>query len=150
MVETRSLVNKGTTSDTFAKHFASHFDNGNGKDGEKGKRKKGQVNIAQIRKLMKVSILWQGRPISNMKTFGKLNCTLCMSERLEILKAKRLDKILNSNKMINSSNEIYGACRHKPKFHRFSCSQTSSTDEGLKSPKRGAKKSLFNSPFNSP
>ena len=150
MAETRSLVNKGATSDTFAKHFASHFDNGNGKDGEKGKRKKGQVNIAQIRKLMKVSILWQGRPISNMKTFGKLNCTLCMSERLEILKARRLDKILNTKKMINSSNEIYGACRHKPKFHRFTCSQTSSTDEGLKSPERGAKKFSFSSPFNSP
>ena len=99
---------------------------------------------------MKMSILWQGKPISNMKTFGKLNCTLCMSERMELIKARNLDKMMKNNKMINSSTEIYGASRHKPKFHRFKCSQTSSTDEGLKSPERGAKKSSFSSPFNSP
>ena len=94
LVETRSLINNGTTSDTFAKHFASHF----GEKSKGGRRKKGQVSIAQIRKLMKVSILWQSRPISNMKTFGKLNCTLCMNERLEILKAKGMDKILKTKK----------------------------------------------------
>ena len=84
-----------------------------------------------------------------MKTFGKLNCTLCMNERLEILKAKGMDKFLKNKKMINSSNEIYGACRHKPKFHRYALSTPSSTDEGLTSPKRSSKKLLFDSPFNS-
>ena len=65
--ETRNLVNNGATADSFAKHFASHFCEEEGK----GKKKKSQVSITQIRKLMKVSILWQGKAISNMKTFGK-------------------------------------------------------------------------------
>ena len=34
-----------------------------------------------------------GKPISNMKTFGKLNCTLCMNEWLVILKAKKWTQI---------------------------------------------------------
>ena len=97
---------------------------------------------------MKVSILWQGKPISNMKTFGKLNCTLCMRERMELLKAKNLDKMRKNKYLINSSTEVYGACRHKPKFHRFAISKTSSTDEGLTlSPKRSANGSSLDSPF---
>ena len=36
LVETRTLVNKGASSDTFAKHFASYF----GKYDEKGKKDK--------------------------------------------------------------------------------------------------------------
>ena len=30
---------------------------------------------------------------------------------------------------INNNSELYGSCRHKPKFHRFNC--LSSADEGL-------------------
>ena len=84
-----------------------------------------------------------------MKTFGKLNCTLCMNERMELIKAKNLEKMMKNKKMINSCTEIYGACRHKPKFHRYAISKTSSTDEGLTSPERSAKESLFDSPFHS-
>ena len=86
--ETKNLATKGLTSDTFAKHFASHFTD------EENDKKKSKVSISQIRNLMKVSILWQGKPISNMKTFGKLNCILCMKERLAIFKAKNLIKLL--------------------------------------------------------
>ena len=86
---------------------------------------------------MKVSILWQGKPISSMKTFRKLNCNLCMNERLQILNASRADKLLKTKKLINSSTEIYGVCRHKPKFHRYALSQRSRTDEGRTSPERG-------------
>ena len=118
--ETRSLINNGATADSFARHFASHFCED---DGEKKSKKKSQVSITQIRKLMKVSILWQGKAISNMKTFGKLNCTLCMRERMELLKAKNLDKMSKIKNLINSSTEVYGACRHKPKFHRFAIFQ---------------------------
>ena len=82
--DTRSLINNGIILDTFAKHFASHFKTNEDK---KNKNKKDLVSIGQIRKLAKVSILWQGKPISNMKTFGKLNCSLCMKERLSKIKA---------------------------------------------------------------
>ena len=105
-------MNKGTLSDLFAKHFASHF-----KSGE-------MINVNQVRKLTKTRVLWQGNPISGMKT----NCNLCMKERVEILKALRMDKLQNTKNVINSSNELYGGCRHKCKFHRHRLCNSSSTD----------------------
>ena len=111
--DTRRLIDNGIVSDTFAKHFASHFKTNE----EKGKRKKKDlVSIGQIRKLAKVSILWQGKPISNVKTFGKLNCSLCMKERLSIIKALKVGKNLNIRNVIKSNNEIYGAWAIKRNF----------------------------------
>ena len=123
-VETRNLVNNGTISDSFARNFASHLKCAKGS-------KYDQIRSNDVRKITKVSILWQGNPISCMKNFGKVNCKLCMMERLEILRAVRNDKLNNGEKLINSSHEIYGACRHKSKFHRYRIIYNSSTDEGL-------------------
>ena len=81
--ETRNSVNKGIISDSFAKHFSKHFKND-------GLDKSGQISSKDVREITRVSILWQGNPISSMKTFGRVNCNLCMMERLEILKAERL------------------------------------------------------------
>ena len=126
--ETRNQINKGLVSDSFAKHFASHF---------KTVSKNSQISSGDIRKITKVSILWQGNPISSMKTFGKINCNLCMMERMEILKAKKLDELNGEHKLINSSKELYGACRHKTKFHRYrSFKKPISTDEGCINPER--------------
>ena len=36
--------------------------------------------------------------------------------------------------LINSASELYGACRHRPSFHRYSITQPTSTDEGHTSP----------------
>ena len=56
---------------------------------------------------------------------------------MEILKAKRLDKLNEENKLINTSKELYGACRHKTKFHRYRFfKKPISTDEGCTSPER--------------
>ena len=55
---------------------------------------------------------------------------------MEILRAARNDKLNNEEKLINSSHEIYGACRHKSKFHRYRIFFNSSTDEGPSSPER--------------
>jgi hypothetical protein len=67
-----------------------------------------------------------------MKSFGKLNCSLCMQERIEILHTIHQEEW----KIINHSNEIYGACRHKTRFHRFLKEHTNvkytSTDDGIK------------------
>ena len=38
-----------------------------------------------------------------------------MKERLKILEISKE----NPNLIINSNSEFYGACRHKPKFHRY-------------------------------
>ena len=57
-----------------------------------------------------------------------------MNERLQILKAS---KSIDRDKLINSSHEIYGACRHKSKFHRYRFYDSTSTDEGpILSPER--------------
>ena len=126
--ETRNQINKGLVWDSFAKHFASHF---------KTVSKNSQVSSRDIREITRVNILWQGNPISSMKTFGKINCNLCMMERLEIIKAMREDKLKDEKMLINSSNEFYGACRHKTKFHRYRTFKKSiSTDEEAESPER--------------
>jgi hypothetical protein len=82
--------------------------------------------------MMKVKIIWQGNAISCMKLFGKLNCSLCMRERIEILHTIRQEEW----KIINNCNEIYGACWHKTRFLRFLKEHTNmkdtSTDEGNK------------------
>ena len=129
--ETRNLVNKGGASDSFAKHFATHFDKC---DGINKRPKETQINANHVRRLGKIDILWQGKAISCMKTFGKLNCSLCMNERLQILKAQKSEKSTKTKKLINSSSELCGACRHKSKFHRYRFCDSPSTDEGLSSP----------------
>ena len=104
--ETKDLANNNKQSDSFAKHFASHF-----KDKE--------IARGDVRKITSVDILWQGKPISCVKTFKKLNCSLCTRERLEIYQAMKKEKENNTNLLINSLNELYGACRHNPRFHRY-------------------------------
>lgn len=71
----KDFINKSKVSDSFAKHFASYFTAGV------------KITVGNIRPLVKTEILWQGNIISCMKTFGKLECCLCMQERLEIYKA---------------------------------------------------------------
>jgi hypothetical protein len=79
-------------------------------------------------------VLWKGKPLSCVKTFGTKMCKLCAKERLAILKLCRKTK-----RAINVCNEIYGACRHKPRFHRFDNQLTSpvSTDESAKDERVG-------------
>ena len=79
-----------------------------------------------------MDILWKGNPISCSKSFGKLNCLLCMKERLLILKTPGDNA---EKRLINSNNELYGACRHKSKFHRYTTTN-SNTDEGI-NPEKG-------------
>ena len=98
-----SLVNNNKTSDSFAKHFATHFNNQTTK-----------LSAGEARIHVKVSIMWQGKPIACNKSFGKLNCSLYVKERLDILKLYNHDPAA----IINSSTEFYGAYRHKHRFHK--------------------------------
>ena len=87
----------GERSTSHAKHFARLF-----------------VNFPKVtpklhRNSVTHSVIWQGNPISAVKTFGTNHCMLCNRERLEILKMARFKPHL----LINSCNGIYGACRHK-------------------------------------
>jgi hypothetical protein len=118
--DVKKLITKGIKSDSFTSHFANHC-----------KRETKPTND-DLRRMMKVKIIWQGNTISCMKSFGKLYCSLCMHKRIEILCMIHQEEW----KIINNCNEIYGACQHKTRFHRFLKEHTNvkhtSTDEGNK------------------
>ena len=92
---------------------------------------------------VQVSTLWQGKSISCNKSVGKLNCSLCMKEGLEILKISRNDPAI----IINNYSEFYGACRHKPRFYRYLMNCTPhSTDDKRSRSERVDTSDLINSP----
>ena len=68
----------------------------------------------EVKDKMKVELMWQGEAISCMKTFKKVCCKLCMMERVFILKAEKED----AANLINVNEELFGACKHNPHFHR--------------------------------
>ena len=73
-----------------------------------------------LRGNLSCSILWTGNPISCMKSFGTHGCQLCMKVRVEITKRW----LKSPNSLVNSCSEIYGACRHKSRFHWFTVDGT--------------------------
>ncbi len=109
--DVRVLAKTGTKSDSYARHFAEQLQNFE------------DISNQLQRNTITCSVIWKGNPLSAVKTFGTPHCTLCARERIEILKLSRYKPHL----LINSCNEIYGACRHKPKFHRYATAQ--GTDE---------------------
>ena len=94
-------VQHDKNSVTFAAHFAQHFNQ--------------KPTPQKCREIMKFEILSKVNPIKLMKTWSKSSCTLCMKERLEIVSHSQR----RYGKLINACSEIYGACCHNPRFHRF-------------------------------
>ena len=87
--------------DSFAAHFAKHFTQ--------------KPSPQECRKIMSFDILSTVNPIGSMKTWGKSSCTLCMKERIEIIDNSRR----KYSQINNACSEVYGSCRHIPRFHRF-------------------------------
>ena len=102
-VDAKKLHEKGLSSSSYARHFAYHL------------QRFPIINPALQRSISTYSFLWQGKPLSTVKTFATPTCILCNKERLEIFKLSRTKPHL----MMNSCNELFGACRHKPHFHRY-------------------------------
>lgn len=119
--DTKDLVCKGKRSDSFAYYFSKLVP-------PDTPRKEVNQHVK-----LKIDILWKGNPLAVVKTFGTNCCKLCAKERLEILKLTRRYPDL----AINKCSEIYGSCRHKPKFHRFNQEQNASTDESGKDERVG-------------
>ena len=116
---------KVASTDAFARHFADHI-------GEDETPSRGL-----IRPMFTNEILWQGDPVSCTKSFGTLNCTLCMQEKLAILKATKARHPDSGEPLLmNSKQEIYGGCPHRTRFHVWQstpcspCGDTR-TDDGL-------------------
>jgi hypothetical protein len=116
--DVKNLITRNHRSDSFAAHFGKIIPSNT----EKSK-------IRQHVKI-KVDILWKGLPLSCVKTFGTKTCKLCAKERYAILTQLFKDP----NGTINKCPEVYGACRHKPRFHRFETTKNvaASADEAEK------------------
>jgi len=112
--EVQKLVKLSEKLDSYAKHFATQFHDTN----------PSPVNQHEG---ITCSIIWQGNPISAVKPFATKNCVMCAKERIAVLKQSRS----NPQLLINSNNTIYGACGHRPCFHRCVKQTTPSTDESI-------------------
>ena len=66
-------------------------------------QKDGYRSNKDIREMVKVSILWYGDQISCHKSFGKLNCKLCMKERVLILDEMRKSKKSGKSSLSNTT-----------------------------------------------
>ena len=95
------LIKNGKKSDSFAAHFVQHFNT--------------NTSCTDLRKCMMFKVIKQIKPIGAMEKFTKINCNLCMQERLTILK-NLCDKRVT---VMKKNSGIYGACWHKTTFHRF-------------------------------
>jgi len=99
--EVQKLVKRGEKSDACPKHFATQFHDTN----PSPVNQRGRITC---------SIIWQGNPISVIKTFATKNCALCAKKRIAILK----QSTSNQQLLINSNSKVHGVCRHRPHFHR--------------------------------
>jgi len=112
--EVQKLVKLGEKLDPYTKHFATQFYDTN----PSPVNQHGGITC---------SIIWQDNPISVVKTFATKNCDMCAKERIAILKQSRS----NPHLLINSNNEIYGACGHRQRFHRYVKQTTPSNDGSI-------------------
>ena len=105
--EAIAQLKEGSRSDSFAKHYSKQMTNFK------------KFENTAIHKLLRNSytskVLWQGNSISTVKTFGTSHCVLCNQERLHIFYRFKKDP----GKLINFCNQIFGACKHKTRFHRY-------------------------------
>jgi len=82
------------------------------------------------REMQTFDVVWQGDPLSVVKSFGTRECQLCSREKINVAKWSRKDPEM----LINTCSEICGRCRHKLRFHR--CREEvedTSTDELMES-----------------
>jgi len=112
--EVQKLVKLGEKSDLHAKHFATQSHDAN-------------PSSVNQRGRMACNIIWQGNPIIAVKTVATKNCALHVKERIAILKQSRC----NPQLLVNSNNEICGACGHGPCFHRCAKHTSRIIDESM-------------------
>jgi len=112
--EVQKLVKLGKKSDPCSKCFATQFHDANPPPvNQKGG--------------MTCSVIWQGNPISAVKTFATKNCALCAKERIAIVKQSRS----NLQLLLNSNNKICDTCRHRPRLHMHVKQTSPDADESI-------------------
>ena len=113
--EVSKLVKLGEKSDSHAKHFATQFNDTN-------------LSPVNQRGGMTCNIIWQRNPINVVKTFTCKNCAMCAKERIAILNNPDPTHNFLSTLLWH---QIYGACRHRPRFHVCAKQTTPNTDESI-------------------
>ena len=108
----QKMITKNLQSDSLAAHFSSIL--------PKNKKPSRQ----ELRTLMSFKVLHHSNPISAMKTIRTDQLKLCTDEKIRILKNSKK----SGTNLINKCSEVYSACRHQTKFHRFP-SYNNGTDE---------------------
>ena len=103
------LLKNGQKPDSFAAHSEQHFN--------------ATTSHTYLRTCTEIKLLKQLNLVGEMKKITKLNCNLCMEERLMMLKNLPEKQVMVMNKNL----EIYGASRNKKVFHQFCLS----TDEPI-------------------
>ena len=94
-------VANNKNSDSFAAHFAKRFTQ--------------KPSPQECREIISFGMLSTVNPIGSMKTWGKSSYRLCMKERIEII-----DNLQRKySRILNACSEVYRACRHIQRFHRF-------------------------------
>ena len=109
----------GVSSTSVAEHFALTLCNFTPKE----------LSHKIIRGNIECSILWRGKPLACVQTFGTPACRLCNRERLEIHKRGKL----KPETLINKRKNPFESCNHVPKFHRHK--EEPCTDEARRSRK---------------
>lgn len=99
------------SSTTFATHMAKCW--------KKTYPDKPNPTPSEIRSQCEISILWKASTLSCNKSFTDWDCRLCQQERVTIFKLQHLTGRRNFRHIINKSNEMFGTCKHRPKFHRL-------------------------------
>ena len=99
----RELFHSGKHSTCLARHIVNQWD------------QETCFTPTQVRSSMELGILWSGKMIGCMKSFGRLGCRLCAEEKLAILRAHRDPSV----ELMNSITDIYEPCRHRARFHKL-------------------------------
>ena len=101
--DARDWVRLGKPTDTFAQHFGRHV-----------KELGLEPSAANVRSLVKPSILWQGSSnLATSRRFGTDQCVLCGMEKYFIFVRRGAATLCNQN------SEYYGVCRHRPRVHQL-------------------------------
>ena len=111
--DVKKYFRRETHTDTFAKHMIQHFTR--------------KPTNEKIRNLCKFQVINSINPFSFTKKARSHDCRLCLAE-----KSKLVWKRLNKVPLMNANSEIYGPCRHNPRFHRFPKKRTDELGESEK------------------
>ena len=97
-------------SSTFTRHLVDHLQTVHDPSEEK-------VTLPQVRRLVRVNVLWKGNPVGCSKSFGTVHCRLCMKERIFLL--KNLHKL--PTLLLNNDIGIHRDCNcvQKMRFHHL-------------------------------